>query len=78
MAKIKGAKKQCLLIEIQCFTVDRFINLLKECTSGVLTQRFHPIRDELRKVMQISTLEMEVFMYEEDALSTLEQIGSPF
>lgn len=75
-AKIKDAKNKCLSLEIQCFTVDSFIKLLNECASGALTKRFQPIRNELRKLIQCNELEMEVFMYEEDAIATLEQIGT--
>lgn len=75
---MNGASIKCLCLEIQCFTVEGFISLLKDCTSGALTKQLQPVQDDLRKLTGNGLLEMEVFMYEDDALTTLEHIGNSF
>lgn len=65
-----------MLLEIQCLTVNSFLSLLNDCASGKLTEKFQPVRDELRDLLNNDRLEIEVFMYENDALESLKHIGN--
>lgn len=73
--KIEEATKKCLELKIRCLTIAGYIQLPKNCAAGALTAQFQPVQDKLRGITENPQLEMEVVIYEENALSTFQQIG---
>ena len=73
---ITSLKSECLAVYLHFKSLSSWISFFDKYLTGQITYAFLPLQEELRKQPELENVELDVVVYENDFIRSVQQIGT--
>jgi len=74
---ITSLKSECLAVYLHFMSLSSWISFFDKYLTGKITHAFLPLQEELRKQPGLEKVELDIVVYEQDFIHSVQHIGTP-